>query len=153
MTLNQALRNDPFLVGFDRIFDRMHTLNSLQSKQGNYPPYNIVKTGDNRYDVEIAVAGFEEDEISITVEDGVMTVTGSSKIKEEEGEYDYIHKGIATRDFTRTFTLADTVEVRGAELHSGILSIILENVIPEHKKPRTIAIGTGEAELLTEDSK
>lgn len=153
MTLNQSFPNDSLLVGFDRIFDRMHTLNKLQPKQTNYPPYNIVKTGDNRYDVEIAVAGFEEDEISITVEDGILTVTGSSKIKEDDGEFDYIHKGIATRDFTRKFTLSDTIEVRGADMHNGILSIVLENVIPEHKKPRSIAIGNTEAQLLTEDSK
>lgn len=153
MNLSQALHNDPFAVGFDRIFDRLHTLNTLQAKQGNYPPYNIIKTGDNRYDVEIAVAGFDQDEISITVEDGVMTVTGSSKIKEDDGEFDYIHKGIATRDFSRKFTLSDTIEVRGADMHNGILSIVLENVVPEHKKPRSIAIGNTEAQLLTEDSK
>ena len=148
MTLAEQFRHDPLLVGFDRIFDRMHTLNT--AKQSNYPPYNIVKTDENSYQVEIAVAGFTQDEISITVEDGVMTVTGEKSISDNA---EYLHKGIATRDFTRTFTLADTVEVRGADMNSGILSISLENVIPEEKKPRKIAIGNSEAQLLTEDSK
>jgi molecular chaperone IbpA len=152
MTLAQALHNDPFAVGFDRIFDRLHTLNTLQSKQGNYPPYNIVKSGDDRYEVEIAVAGFDESEISIELEDGVMTVSGTKKTEGDDA-FEYIHKGIAERDFTRKFTLSDTIEVRGADMNNGILSIILENVIPEHKKPRKIAIGQSEAQLLTEDSK
>jgi molecular chaperone IbpA len=142
-------QEDPFAVGFDRIFDRLHNLNELQVKQGNYPPYNILKKGDNLYEVEIAVAGFLKSEISIELEDGVMTVTGK-KAPSEIG-VDFIHKGIAERDFTRKFTLSDTIEVRGADMSNGILSIMLENVIPEHKKPRTIAIGDSEAQLLTED--
>ena len=153
MTLAQQLKYDPLMVGFDRIFDRMHTLNAIQGKQSNYPPYNIIKTGDNRYDVEIAVAGFLESEISIQVEDGVMTVEGLKKESDTTDTTDYIHKGIAERNFSRKFTLADTVEVRGADLTSGILSIVLENVIPEHKKPRKIAINGSqhkESQLLTE---
>jgi molecular chaperone IbpA len=140
---------DPMAVGFDRMFNRLHALNELQAKQGNYPPYNIVKRSDDIYEVEIAVSGFRKDEITIELEDGVLTVTG--KKKPDEISVDYIHKGIAERDFTRKFTLADTIEVRGADMESGILSIVLENVIPEHKKPRTIAIGDSEAQLLTED--
>ena len=144
-------QEEPFAVGFDRIFDRLHSLNTVQLKQGNYPPYNILKKGENLYEVEIAVAGFLKSEITIELEDGVMTVTGK-KAPNEDG-VDFIHKGIAERDFTRKFTLSDTIEVRGADLNSGILSIMLENVIPEHKKPRTIAINSSEAQLLTEDSK
>ena len=151
MTLAQHLKHDPLLVGFDRIFDRMHTLNTVQGKQSNYPPYNIIKKGDSLYEVEIAVAGFLKSEITIELEDGVLTVTG--KREPLNDGIDFIHKGIAERDFTRKFTLSDTIEVRGADLNSGILSIVLENVIPEHKKPRTIAIGDSEAQLLTEDSK
>jgi molecular chaperone IbpA len=142
-------QEEPFAVGFDRIFDRLHNLNTLQVKQGNYPPYNILKKGDNLYEVEIAVAGFLKSEISIELEDGVMTVTGKRSPANED--VDFIHKGIAERDFTRKFTLSDTIEVRGADMNNGILSIMLENVIPEHKKPRTIAIGNSEAQLLTED--
>jgi len=151
MTFTQALHNDAFAVGFDRMFDRLHALNTLQSKQGNYPPYNIVKRSDDIYEVEIAVSGFRKDEITIELEDGVLTVTG--KKQPEEVSVDYIHKGIAERDFTRKFTLADTIEVRGADMESGILSIVLENVIPEHKKPRTIEIGSSEKQLLMEEGK
>jgi molecular chaperone IbpA len=152
MTFTQALNNnDAFAVGFDRMFDRLHALNALQSKQGNYPPYNIIKRSDDLYEVEIAVSGFRKDEITIELEDGVMTVTG--KKQPEEVSVDYIHKGIAERDFTRKFTLADTIEVRGADMESGILSIVLENVIPEHKKPRTIEIGSSEKQLLMEEGK
>ena len=151
MTLAQQLKYDPLMVGFDRIFDRMHHLNTVQGKQSNYPPYNIIKKGDSLYEVEIAVAGFLKSEITIELEDGVLTVTG--KREPLSDGIDFIHKGIAERDFTRKFTLSDTIEVRGADLNSGILSIVLENVIPEHKKPRTIAIGDSEAQLLTEDSK
>jgi molecular chaperone IbpA len=149
MTLSQALHNDPFAVGFDRIFDRLHTLNTLQSKQGNYPPYNIIKRAENFYEVEIAVAGFQESELSIELEDGVMTVTGTKS--SDQDAVDFVHKGIAERDFMRKFTLSDTIEVRHADLNNGILSIVLENVIPEEKKPRKIAIGNSEAQLLTED--
>lgn len=141
--------NDPFAVGFDRMFDRLHTLNLAQAKQGNYPPYNIIKRGDDIYEVEIAVAGFVKSEIDIQLEDGVMTVTG--KKEADEGAVSYVHKGIAERDFTRKFTLSDTIRVVGADLNSGILSIVLRNEIPEHKKPRTIEIGsTDEKQLLTE---
>ena len=146
MTLAQALRQDPFMVGFDRIFDRMHTLNQNQSS--NYPPYNIVKDGENSYRVEIAVAGFTESELDIYVEDGVLTVEGVHSV-EDSGEY--LHKGIGARDFKRTFTLSDTVEVQAADIVNGILVISLENIIPEEKKPRRIAIGSSEATLLTED--
>ena len=150
MTLAQELRHDPFLVGFDRIFDRMHTINSLQTKQSNYPPYNIVKKDDDFYVVEIAVAGFLQAEIDITLEDGVLKVTGEKKSEGEDGTV-FIHKGIGARDFQRSFTLSDTIVVQGADLSNGILSISLENVIPDEKKPRRIEIGSGEALFLQED--
>lgn len=150
MTLAETLRHDPFMVGFDRVFDRMHTLNTRSLKQSNYPPYNIIKRDGEFYDVEIAVAGFVQDEINITVEDGVMKVEGTKKF-EEGDKADFLHKGIATRDFERTFTLSDTIIVRGADLDNGILTITLENVIPEEKKPRTIEIGTGKQVFLQED--
>ena len=146
MTFTQ-LPQDPFFVGFDRILDKMHSINKNQQ---NYPPYNIIKADENLYRVEVAVAGFEREELSISVEDGVLVVEGSSK--RDESPDSYIHKGIGTRDFKRTFTLADTVEVIGADLTNGILSVTLENVIPEKKKPRTIEIGgsTSKPEFLSE---
>lgn len=145
------LLSDPFFIGFDNIATKLHQFE--KAKTGNYPPYNIIKIAENRYEVEIAVAGFLRSEITITVEDGVLKVEGVKK--EQDDATDFIHKGIAERNFSRTFTLADTVEVTGADLTNGILSVTLMNVIPEHKKPRTIAIGesqaSSEAQLLTED--
>lgn len=145
-----TMLNDPLLLGFDRIFDRMGTLNAIQQKQTNYPPYNIIKTDDDQYYIEIAVAGFQKDEIDITVEDGVLTVTGTKDIVNSE-KVSYVHKGIAERNFERKFTLSDTVVVQGADIVNGVLSIELENIIPEEKKPRKIAIGNSEAQLLTEE--
>lgn len=148
MTYTSTLANDPLFVGFDRIFDRMHTLNRLEQKQTNYPPYNIIKSGENLYKVEMAIAGFTEDDLDITVEDGVMTIVGS---KDQDDDADYLHKGIGSRSFKRTFTLADTIVVRDAELKDGILHVHLENVIPDEKKPRKIAISRPtEKTLLTE---
>lgn len=148
MTYTSALANDPMFLGFDRIFDRMHTLNRIEQNQGKYPPYNIIKTDDNHYEVEMAIAGFTQDDLDITVEDGVMTIVGS---KEQEDNTEYLHKGIGTRSFKRTFTLADTIVVQDAELKDGILHVHLENVIPDEKKPRKIAISRPtEATLLTE---
>jgi molecular chaperone IbpA len=148
MTYTSALANDPLFVGFDRIFDRMHTLNRIEQNQVKYPPYNIIKTDDNHYEVEMAIAGFTQDDLDITVEDGVMTIVGS---KEQEDDTEYLHKGIGTRSFKRTFTLADTIVVQDAELKDGILHVHLENVIPDEKKPRKITISRPtEATLLTE---
>ena len=148
MTYTSALANDPMFLGFDRIFDRMHTLNRIEQNQVKYPPYNIIKTDDNHYEVEMAIAGFTQDDLDITVEDGVMTIVGS---KEQEDDTEYLHKGIGTRSFKRTFTLADTIVVQDAELKDGILHVHLENVIPDEKKPRKITISKPtEKTLLTE---
>lgn len=135
------LLNDPFFIGFDRVLDRMK---DATPGQNNYPPYNIVKTDEDSYAIELALAGFNDDEITIEVKDGVLSVEGR---KDEETETKYLHKGISARHFRRTFTLADTIIVGGAEFNNGILTIGLENVIPEEKKPRKIAIG-GKPELL-----
>lgn len=136
------LLNDPFFIGFDRMVDRMRTATPGQT---NYPPYNIVKTDESNYAIELALAGFNDDEISIEVKDGVLTVEGR---KDEDAKTEYLHKGISARHFSRTFTLADTIVVRDAEFVNGILTIGLENVIPEEKKPRKIEIGRREAALL-----
>tara|TARA_R100001079_G_C4360347_1_gene114764 strand:- start:222 stop:578 length:357 start_codon:yes stop_codon:yes gene_type:complete len=105
----------------------------------NFPPYNIVKTGDNQYDVELALAGFNKKDIDVTVEDRVMTI--KSIVKEsKEKEDGVIHKGIAKRYFSKSFTIADDVEVKGAELKDGLLKVSLERIIPESRKPKTISI-------------
>jgi molecular chaperone IbpA len=130
-------------LGFDKFFDDVEKLMSMdvQKSVSNFPPHNILKLNESHYIVELAVAGFSKDEIEISVENGTLTVKG---VKEEkESTVQYLHKGIGTRSFTKTLTIADTIEVKGAEFNDGILSIGLENIIPEHKKPRKIEIGEG----------
>jgi molecular chaperone IbpA len=147
MTIEQILRNDPFFVGFDRIFDRVNAASKLTTVQ-KYPPYNIVKTDENTYLIELAVAGFGPDDVDIELHDGVLAISGKV---ESTSDDNYIYKGIANRSFERRFTLADTVEVEGVDLHQGILTVKLKNVIPEEKKPRKIPIGKPvEKQLLTE---
>ena len=143
------------MLGFDRFFDDVEKMLDATQKPSTFPPHNIIKLDDNRYVVELAVAGFSKDEIDITVEDGNLTVRGEKK--EKEAEVTYLHRGIGTRSFTKTLTVADTIEVRGAEFKDGILRIGLENIIPDHKKPRKIEIGnelkTFQPQLLQEEKK
>jgi len=128
-------------LGFDKFFDDVEKLLTMdiQKSTSNFPPHNILKLDDTRYIVELAIAGFSKDEIDISVNAGVLTVKGEKEDKESDVQY--LHKGIGTRSFTKTITVADTIEVKGAEFKDGILRIGLENVIPEHKKPRKIEIG------------
>ena len=136
------------LIGIDRIFDQFKQ--TQQNVQTNYPPYNIVKVGegDYKYVIEMAVAGHTMDSIDVTVEKQVLSVKGSGA---EKTDANYIHKGISQRSFTRTFTLADTIKVKGANIVNGILYIELENVIPEEDKPKIIKIGASKPQLLLED--
>jgi len=138
-------------VGFDRLINAMEEMSSGESlnKAQSYPPYNIIKNNERDYAIEIAVAGFKNDEIDITAEGNKLTVTGKVKT-EQEGEY--LHKGIANRDFSHDFTLAETVIVRSADVEHGLLIIKLENVIPEEKLPRKILIG-GNSKLVIEEVK
>ncbi len=126
------------LVGFDRIFDDMERrfANQLSS---NYPPFNIAKIAENLYDIAIAVTGFEKDEITVQVEANELTVRGERKTAEMP-EPEYLHRGLALRDFERTFTLAEHMKVRKAEIKNGILLIQIEREIPEELKPRVIDI-------------
>jgi len=149
MTIEQMLRNDPFFVGFERIFDRASSASRLANTQQKYPPYNIIKTGENTYLIELAVAGFDEEDFDIELHDGVLTIRGNVSSVDEDAEY--VFKGIAARNFERNFTLADTMEVEGVSLNQGMLTIRLINVIPDEKKPRKIPIGKpAEKQLLTE---
>jgi molecular chaperone IbpA len=127
-------------LGFDRFFDELEKLSTLDHRLTSFPPHNIIKLDDSRYVVELAVAGFSKDEIDISVEDGVLTIRGNKHDKETNVQY--LHKGIGTRSFTKTLTVADTIEVKGAECNDGILRIGLENTVPEHKKARKIEIGS-----------
>ena len=134
----------PVTVGFDDIFDhfeRMFDGDVMNIPQVNYPPYNIVRTGDNTYDIELALAGFSKDDINVEYENNVLTVKSIKKADEKDEQANgVIHRGISKRMFTKSFTVADDVEVNGAELKDGLLKVSLERIIPESKKPRTIKI-------------
>ena len=129
------------LVGFDTMFDQMER-RYANSVTNNYPPHNILKTGDNQYEIQIAVTGFEKSEISVTVESNVLTVTGegAESIRHENPEIVYLHRGLATRDFVKEFPLAEHIEVVGAETKNGMLTIKLVRNIPESAKPKVIDI-------------
>jgi molecular chaperone IbpA len=132
---------EKFFVGFDDHISHLNELaNAVSRNSTGYPPYNITKTGDLSYAIQLAVAGFEEKDIEIEYAENKLTVKGNILANSEAQEI--IHQGIANRDFTRTFALNEDVEVRGAELRNGLLTIALERIIPEHKKPKKISIGT-----------
>ena len=141
-------------VGFDRLFDMLENSNSGQAQE-NYPPFDLIKLGDNEYRIELAVAGFKPDEIDITAQQNVLIVSGKKAEDSENRGNDYIYRGIATRSFERRFALADHIQVRGADLKDGLLAIELVREIPEAMKPRKIDIGSGNesgAQLLEHGS-
>ena len=130
---------DKFFVGFDDQINRLHKMHDDITKNiPNYPPYNIKKTGDNTYVIEIAVAGFARQDIEIELNEGKMMVQG--KVASEESEDNFLFKGIANRAFTRTFALDDFIEVKDAEMFNGMLKVFLERIIPEHKKPKKVEV-------------
>lgn len=134
---------EKYLIGFDNQWNRLSLLqDDIVKNVGGYPPYNIKKVDEAHYEIQMAVSGFSESDINITVENGKLTVTGNSKEESEDSSKGYIHKGIATRNFVRTFALNEQIDVTGASLVNGMLKIALEYYIPEHKKARQIAIGT-----------
>ena len=126
-------------VGIDSLFDRITRNLDTAANSGNYPPYDIVKTGDETYEIRIAAAGFRQDEIEVEVQDGTLKVHGNQSA-EVRPEIEYLHHGISNRNFLRTFSLQDYVEVREAIMKDGILTIKLERIIPEVMKPKKIAI-------------
>ena len=134
----------PVTIGFDPIFDRFERMfdeDFLNAPSVNYPPYNIVKTGDYTYDIELALAGFNKKDIDVSYEDGVVTVKTIHETSEEsQANGSILHRGISKRQFTKAFQIADDVEVRGAELKDGLLKISLERIIPENRKPRSIEV-------------
>ena len=127
-------------VGFDRLFDMLEN-SSVGGAQENYPPFDLIKLGDNDYRIELAVAGFKPDELDITAQQNVLVVSGRKKDESEESSSNYVYRGIATRSFERRFALADHIQVRGAEMKDGLLSIELVREIPEAMKPKKINIG------------
>ncbi len=127
-------------VGFDRLVKLLDTVSGLEA-DGGYPPYNIERLGENEYRITMAVAGFNDDELNVEVKESALLVKGEKKSEDKEREY--LHRGIAARNFERRFQLADHVEVKGADLHNGLLHVDLVRNLPERMKPRTIAIGPG----------
>ena len=130
----------PLSVGFDDVFNHFESMFDYDMVNvSNYPPYNIVKTGDNKYDVELALAGFNKKDINVSVENGMLTIESKEdKSKDKDGEV--IHKGISKRYFKKQFTIADDVKVNGAELKDGLLKVSMEKIIPEARKLRQITV-------------
>lgn len=127
-------------VGFDRLFDMLEN-SSVSQAQENYPPFDLIKKGENDYCIQLAVAGFRPDEIDITAQQNVLIVSGRKSEESEEKGSDFIYRGIANRSFERRFALADHIQVRGADLKDGLLAIELVREIPEAMKPKKINIG------------
>jgi len=123
-------------LGFDRFIRDVERWIDQPTKS-TFPPHNIIQVEDNKYVVELAVAGFSKDEIDISLQENRLTIKGE---KVEKPNLNYLHRGIGTRSFTKTIYVADTVEVRGAEFKDGILRVVLENIIPDTKKPRKVEI-------------
>ena len=138
----------PLSVGFDDVFDHFESMFEGPTFIGsNYPPYNIVKTGSNKFDIEVALAGFNKKDIDVTSENGMLTI--ESKVKsvvndsvgaDAKKDEKMVHKGISKRYFKKSFTIADDVEIKGAELKDGMLRVSMEKIVPEAKKLKTIEI-------------
>ena len=150
MTNHKAIQSiftglKPFTVGFDDMFDHFdHMVDHLphMTAANSYPPYDIVKTGSLTYDIQVALAGYSKKDISVNFEDNILKIESvkSKQEKEVEDNNGVLHKGIAKRSFSKGFTIADDVEVKGAELKDGLLKVSMERIIPEHKKAKTIDI-------------
>ena len=125
-------------IGFDTLFEQLNRTFANSKTDGNYPPHNVVKLDDTHYVIELAVAGFADSEIDVELKDNILTVKGDKA--KTDTEVEYLHRGISARNFTRTFPLAEHIEVRGATVKNGILVIALEQVVPEEDKPKKIAI-------------
>jgi len=140
--MNNALQSiealNRALIGFDTMFDTMERRFANQLSN-NYPPHNIIRTAENQYEIQIAVTGFEKSEVSVTVESNVLVIKGESQTTEYPSEQ-YLHRGLATRDFAREFPLAEHIEVTGAEIKNGMLIVKLIRNIPESAKPKVIDI-------------
>jgi molecular chaperone IbpA len=144
-----TLHNHPSFVGFDRLFDQLDRLNQTK-QQVSYPPHNIVKVDDHEYVLELALAGYSQDDIEIELEKGVMTVRTKDGYSPTDDEgVTFLHKGISAKRFRKSFTLSENMQVEGATMVNGILNISLLEVIPEEEKPKLIPIGGGQ-QLLTE---
>ena len=140
-TLSLFNKLRPVSVGFDSVFDHFESMfNESPSLHTNYPPYDILKTDEHSYVIELAVAGFSKKDIAVTVENGVLTVESDREGNAENSGQEIIHRGISKRYFKKSFSIADDVEIRGAELKDGLLRISMEKIIPESRKRKEISI-------------
>jgi len=140
-TLSLFNKLRPVSVGFDSVFDHFESLfNESPSLHTNYPPYDILKTDEHSYVIELAVAGFSKKDIAVTVENGVLTVESDREGNAESSGQEIIHRGISKRYFKKSFSISDDVEIRGAELKDGLLRISMEKIIPESRKRKEISI-------------
>lgn len=128
------------LIGFDRMFDEMEA-RFVNNVNTNYPPYNVIREDDNHYTIEIAVAGFKKNEIKVTIEDGTLSIEANKETVNEDSESTtYLHRGLASRAFTRSWSLAEHIKVKGAEIKDGILTVKLEREVPEELKAKIIDV-------------
>jgi len=128
-----------YAIGFDHLMDHLVSLHSNNNLTTNeYPPYDIIKEGESNYKIELAVAGFKKDELSIQLKDNTLTIKGESNSKNSNG--DYLHKNIARRSFSKDFTLAENIEIGDAEFEDGVLGVSLTHNIPEEQRPKEISI-------------
>jgi molecular chaperone IbpA len=134
----------PLTVGFDDMFAHFETMMEdrffEKGTVANFPPYNIVKTGENTYDVELALAGFNKKDIEVEYKENLLTVKSKKQEETKDEDGNVIHRGISKRMFSKSFTIANDVEVKGAELKDGLLKVSLERIVPEHKKAKLIDI-------------
>jgi len=137
-------------IGVDKLFENLFARNRSFDNTGNYPPYNIVAVTDDHYIIELALAGFNKEDINLTVHNGQLIIKGEKAA--EEADVRYLHQGIGARKFKRTFELADYVEVQDADMVNGILVINLERIIPDSAKPKKIRIGTNLEPVSIDDS-
>lgn len=127
-------------VGIDRLLNELTRFTEDPSRISGYPPCNVIRSGEDHYQIELAVAGFAQEDIALNVKDGVLTVEVHKTTESTESAREYLHKGIGTRAFTRSFRLSDYMEVSGANLRNGLLTITLERIVPEEAKAKRIAI-------------
>ena len=135
----------PVSIGFDNLFDHFENFfdeydNVRSSLTANFPFYNIVKKEANKFDIEVALAGYDKKDIAVEYADSILTIKSVKETKSAKEKDGVIHQGIAKRSFSKAFTIANDVEIRGAELKNGLLKISLEKIVPEGKKPKTIAV-------------
>ena len=132
----------PVTVGFDNAFDHFERMfdDDFMTTIPAFPHYNIVKKAENKYDIEIALAGYNKKDIEVELKEGILTIKSKKDKEEDTKDGEVIHKGIAKRYFSKAFTIADDVEVKGAELKDGLLKVSMERIVPEHRKAKTIDI-------------